>query len=82
MKGVGLREDDIDVFFQLIFEETGYEMDTNFRIMSASGQRLGQAFFNALPLKYQRQLGGSTWDPFHSNSWASIQHAIDYLTKG
>lgn len=78
-----IREDDIDVFFGLLDEEFGPGSDfaSKFRVYCGT-QRLGQAFFNSLPTKYQNQLRVGSWDPFYSNTWVGIQNAIDYLTKG
>lgn len=42
-------------------------------------QRIGQAFFNALPPTQQDQLVGTDYDPFYTNDSESVYKAIEYL---
>ena len=42
-------------------------------------QRIGQAFFNALPEEDQRELKGHPNDPFHRDDWPSVMTAIAAL---
>jgi hypothetical protein len=69
----------IEAFYTLLSEEYGKDFYSYF-IMYSATQRLGQAFFNSLPPQFQLRLGDSNHDPFHSNSWASIVEAIEFLT--
>ena len=45
----------------------------------AGGQRIGQAFYNALSTKDQERLGGSLADPFYSITQESVYQAIETL---
>lgn len=76
-----LRDDDIDIFFDLLEEETGEDHHTQFRVFCAGGQRLGQAFANSLPLEMRRRLlDDHDFSPWNANSWTSIFQAIEFLT--
>ena len=44
------------------------------------GQRIGQAFFNALPGYSQDRLRGTLADPFYRDTVESVVHAVDFLT--
>lgn len=45
----------------------------------ANGQRLGQAFFNALSNLDQGRLVGTLHDPFYSNEQAKVHKTLEYL---
>ena len=43
------------------------------------GQRIGQAFFNALPEHKQHLLEMTLYDPFYKNDSGSVEKAIEFL---
>jgi hypothetical protein len=43
------------------------------------GQRIGQAFFNALSPGDQKRLRATDFDPFYDNSSGVVYTAIEYL---
>lgn len=43
------------------------------------GQRLGQAFMNALPGEDYARLSDSLYDPFYKDSYAALNAALDFL---
>ena len=45
------------------------------------GQRIGQAFFNALSGEDQERVRGTIHDPFYHNSNYHIQRAIEWLLE-
>lgn len=45
------------------------------------GDRVGQAFFNALSHNDQARLRGTPHDPFHSDNYGALYDAIDFLTR-
>lgn len=73
--------DDVEIFFQLLSEEDEKNENRYTRFLVLSGtQRLGQAFYNALPIEYRLRLNGTLYDPFHASGWGPIFKAIDFLT--
>jgi len=44
-------------------------------------ERLGQAWFNSLPVDDQDKLRGSLYDPFHKTKWADILKALRFLLE-
>jgi len=75
-----MPRDTVDVFFELLEEETGHDYKSDFLVRSAT-QRTGQAFYNSLPVEYQVRLRGSASDPFHRAGWGPVLDAIEFLTK-
>lgn len=54
----------------------------NFNDYYKSGQRYGQAFFNALPVEDQNKLRGTLWDTFYKKEPFDCYLAIEHvLTK-
>lgn len=47
----------------------------------SKGQRVGQAFMNVLSSDDYDRLTGTPADPFHSEDWADVEAAIDFLTQ-
>lgn len=52
---------------------------TEYHMGLARGERIGQAFFNALNPKDRERLRGSLFDPFFKNSSYGVRSAIDFL---
>lgn len=50
-----------------------------YRLNLTHGQRLGQAFFNALSSIDQGRLVGTTHDPFYSNDQDKVYKTLEYL---
>lgn len=47
-----------------------------------SGQRIGQAFFNALSPEDQESIRGTIWDTFHNNeAWEVASTISMFLTR-
>ena len=44
-----------------------------------TGQRIGQAWFNALDPWDQDKLRGSFYDPFHADNWPAVIKALRFL---
>lgn len=65
---------------ELYLEERGgspYEYNRNLE----DGQRLGQAFFNALSGVDQERLRGTIRDPFYKLSERKLEEAIEWLLE-
>lgn len=45
------------------------------------GQRLGQAFMNALPMRQYATLQGTQQDPFYADDVGTVLDALDRLTS-
>jgi hypothetical protein len=43
------------------------------------GQRLGQAFFNALSEEDQERIRSTPYDPYHTTTTADLYRAIEFL---
>jgi hypothetical protein len=71
--------DRVKLFFELVSEEEDHDYYSDFIVRSAT-QRIGQAFFNSIPVDYQRRLRGTSHDPFYSSSWMEIYDAVEFLT--
>lgn len=75
------NDDIVDIFFELLSEETGKDHKSEFLMHLGNNQRLGQAFMNSLPPEYFGRLNKWIWCPWESTRWKAIYDAIDYLTK-
>lgn len=51
-----------------------------FATMVRRGDRVGQAFVNALSHEDQVRLRGTPHDPFHSDNYGALYDALDFLT--
>lgn len=56
-----------------------YGKPAEFRANLAMGQRIGQAFFNALSSMDQEYLRGGMTDPFFENDSKSVEAAVERL---
>lgn len=83
---VALKDDDFDVFFDLLQEEHGRNMCTDFltdfRLLCASGTKIGTAFAHILPDEMRSGLTLAGISPWDSNNWTAIYNAIEFLTGG
>lgn len=52
---------------------------TTFQNCLTEGQRIGQAFFNALSEKDQERLRGTTRDPFYIEHGPALHKVIEWL---
>jgi hypothetical protein len=81
------HQGDIEIFLDLCTEESQAGSEdrdcyNDFMLSHESkGVRLGQAFFNALPEKYQSALRGTIYDPFYKNEYSEVLRAINFLTS-
>lgn len=75
MKGVAQTET-LAVWY---LEESGGNR-AEYLVNLGVGQRIGQAFFNALSGNDQEKLRGTAYDPFYGGQVETYE-AIDYLTR-
>lgn len=69
-------QQELAAFFGLLNPEYRKGFERRMR----DGQRLGQAFFNSVPISMQRELQTSGKDPFHRVHPDHVRQAIDHLT--
>lgn len=66
-------------FFSEYLQEFGGDAGKFEKALNLGGQRVGQAFFNALSTKDQELLRGTIRDPFYKDSIDAVYLAIEFL---
>ena len=66
---------------RVVREAFGPEVARDMLRRISNGERVGQAFMNALPDSMYLKLTFTTVDPFYKDTYAAVWEALEFLTQ-